>query len=96
MEETEKKAELDFCIRDVDRQNKITQEILAKYLQRRLFSHLLNTRAQSVPVGNSRQQKARIHTRADVYNQDDGIIETVEPERLTSFPLIEEELQVSN
>ncbi|KAK6630926.1 hypothetical protein RUM44_003098 [Polyplax serrata] len=76
---------------DLDRQNKITQEILAKYLQRRLFSHLLNTRAQSVPVGHSRQQRARAHTRADFY-QDDAL-ETVESERIPNFQLLEDDLQ---
>ncbi|KAK6632645.1 hypothetical protein RUM43_013413 [Polyplax serrata] len=78
---------------DLDRQNKITQEILAKYLQRRLFSHLLNTRAQSVPVGHSRQQRARAHTRADFY-QDDAL-ETVESERIPNFQLLEDDLQGS-
>lgn len=80
-----------FCSGDLDRQNKITQEILAKYLQRRLFSHLLNTRAQSVPVGHSRQQRARAHTRADFY-QDDAL-ETVESERIPNFQLLEDDLQ---
>lgn len=80
-----------FHLGELDRQNKITQEILAKYLQRRLFPHLVYPRGLDGSALAKSLQKAGIVPRSDSDQHD--TLETVESERISNFQLFGDDLQ---
>lgn len=73
---------------EIARQNRITQQILAQYLQRRLFPHLTTTTTPSSNVllqlrDNSTDHQLHHHHQAHEAEGDDRL-ETVESEQISN------------
>lgn len=81
------------CAGEVARQNKITQEILAKYLQRRLFPHLANSQNHN---NGLRSDRHSIGGESLIDSEQDDALETVESERISNFQYFEGDAQGKN
>jgi hypothetical protein len=78
---------------EIARQNRITQQILAQYLQRRLFPHLTTTTTPSptalLRLGDTPKDHHVHHNRAHEADGDDRL-ETVESEQVSNVYLTSE------
>ena len=72
---------------EIAKQNRITQQILAQYLQRRLFPHLTTTTTPSPPAllrPRDTQKDHHVHHHQPHDGDGDDRLETVESEQISN------------
>jgi hypothetical protein len=71
---------------DIARQNRITEQILAQYLQRRFFPHLVTTTSSPTALLRLRDKPKDHHLQQQEVREADGDdrLETVESEQISN------------